>query len=148
MRYRRIKWLLALLLATIVCHAQVSIDLTENTDGTWTLAAMPAYNVSMVVEYEDDLSQVIGEFTENPDGTWTLDAMPASNVKMIVEYTGNGDANNDSKVTITDAVAIVNKILGNESAGFNETAADVNGDGDITITDAVGVVNIILNNEE
>ena len=49
-------------------------------------------------------------------------------------------------MTITDAVAIVNKILGNASGSFNEAAADVNRDGEITITDAVGVVNIILNN--
>ena len=48
-------------------------------------------------------------------------------------------------MTITDAVGIVNKILGNPSEGFNESAADVNGDSKITITDAVGVVNIILN---
>ncbi len=58
-----------------------------------------------------------------------------------------GDANGDGKVTITDAVAIVNYILGNPSAGFDETAADVSGDGNISITDAVGVVNIILNAE-
>ena len=51
----------------------------------------------------------------------------------------------DGSVTITDAVAIVNYILGNPSANFNFEAADVNLDGDITITDAVGVVNIILN---
>ncbi len=57
-----------------------------------------------------------------------------------------GDANGDGNVTITDAVAIVNKILGNASGSFNEAAADVNRDGEITITDAVGVVNIILNN--
>ncbi len=56
-----------------------------------------------------------------------------------------GDANNDGKVSITDAVGIVNCILGNPSEVFNKNAADVNGDGKITITDAVGVVNIILN---
>ena len=56
-----------------------------------------------------------------------------------------GDANGDGKVTITDAVAIVNYILGNPSGNFNINAADVSGDGNITITDAVGVVNIILN---
>ncbi len=56
-----------------------------------------------------------------------------------------GDANGDGKVTITDAVAVVNYILGNASAGFVKAAADVNQDGNITITDAVGVVNIILN---
>ena len=58
-----------------------------------------------------------------------------------------GDVNNDGGVTITDAVGIVNYILGNPAAGFNEDAADVNGDGEITITDAVGVVNIILKGE-
>lgn len=62
-----------------------------------------------------------------------------------------GDANGDGQVTITDAVAIVNYILGNPSANFNIVAANVNGDKDdegkpkITITDAVAVVNIILN---
>lgn len=56
-----------------------------------------------------------------------------------------GDANGDGKVTITDAVAVVNYILGNASTGFVKAAADVNQDGNITITDAVGVVNIILN---
>ena len=30
-------------------------NLTAGGDGTWTLAAMPAYNVNMVVEYEDDV---------------------------------------------------------------------------------------------
>ena len=56
-----------------------------------------------------------------------------------------GDANGDGSVTITDAVAIVNYILGNPSAVFVKKAADVSGDGNISITDAVGVVNIILN---
>lgn len=61
-----------------------------------------------------------------------------------------GDANGDGKVTITDAVAIVNYILGNPSPGFVIEAANINGDFDekgnpnITISDAVGVVNIIL----
>ena len=64
--------------------------------------------------------------------------------KFIIGYEV-GDANGDGKVTITDAVAVVNYILGNESAGFVKAAADVNQDGNITITDAVGVVNIILN---
>lgn len=56
-----------------------------------------------------------------------------------------GDANRDGEVTISDAVSIVNSILGNSSDSFNASAADVNKDGDITISDAVGVVNIILN---
>ena len=57
-----------------------------------------------------------------------------------------GDVNGDGIVTITDAVAIVNKILGKPSEGFNDAAADVNHDGKISISDAVEVVNIILRN--
>ena len=57
----------------------------------------------------------------------------------------NGDANGDDKVSITDAVAVVNYILGNPSDNFIEVAANVNDDESISITDAVGVVNIILN---
>ena len=62
-----------------------------------------------------------------------------------------GDANGDGSVTITDAVGVVNYILGDPSDNFNKKNANVNGDvgedgkPNITITDAVGVVNIILN---
>ena len=55
-----------------------------------------------------------------------------------------GDVNNDMKVTVTDAVAIVNYILGSPSTNFNEDAADVNEDGYININDAVSIVNMIL----
>jgi len=75
-------------------------------------------------------------------------ATSLSDVSTQVTISGTsvlrGDANGDKKVTITDAVSIVNCILGNPSGDFNTKAADVNGDGKITITDAVGVVNIIL----
>jgi surface protein len=65
-------------------------------------------------------------------------------------FTMRGDANGDDHVSITDAVSIVNAILGNPSSDFSKGAANINGDVDeagepnITITDAVGVVNIIL----
>ena len=55
-----------------------------------------------------------------------------------------GDANGDGRVTITDAVCVVNKILGNAGDNFDFDMADVNKDNAITITDAVGIVNIIL----
>lgn len=64
--------------------------------------------------------------------------LTVSNIKL-------GDVNGDDKISITDAVGIVNYILGNVSASFLPEAADVNCDGNITITDAVAVVNIILN---
>ena len=56
-----------------------------------------------------------------------------------------GDANGDGNISITDAVGIVNYILGHASSNFHPEAADLNGDNNISITDAVRVVNIILN---
>ena len=55
-----------------------------------------------------------------------------------------GDVNFDSKVDVEDVVGIVNKILGEPAANFNEAAADVNGDGKIDVEDVVATVNIIL----
>jgi hypothetical protein len=55
-----------------------------------------------------------------------------------------GDANGDGDVTIADALAVVNVVLGQSPATFNREAADINQDNAITITDAVGIVNIIL----
>ena len=56
-----------------------------------------------------------------------------------------GDVNGDSKVTVTDAVGIVNHVLHRTPSVFIIKAADVNGDGNITVSDAVKVVNIVLN---
>ena len=58
-----------------------------------------------------------------------------------------GDTNGDGKISITDAVAIVNYILGNPSANYVSEASDVNGDGRTSITDAVAIVNKILSGE-
>ena len=55
-----------------------------------------------------------------------------------------GDVNGDGHVTITDAVAIVSHILGEDIDGFIADVADVNKDGKITITDAVAIVDMIL----
>lgn len=63
---------------------------------------------------------------------------------LSITAVNKGDTNNDGHISITDAVNIVNYILGNPPTNFVLEAADVNDDGKITITDAVGIVNIIL----
>ena len=63
--------------------------------------------------------------------------LTVSDVK-IADVDGNG------RVSITDAVAIVSHILGDDIDGFVAAAADVDGNGRITITDAVAVVDMIL----
>ena len=99
-------------------------------------------------------------FTWKPvgDGSATSDVaafraylVPASNkaassISCIINgLLIKGDVNNDGKVTITDAVAIMNYVFGNPSIDFNLDVADVNGDSKVTITDAVAVLDIILN---
>ena len=78
------------------------------------------------------------------DGT---DAKSYDMAELSIKVAKKGDANRDGSVTISDAVGVVNYILGNPSSDFNFYAADVNESDDVTISDAVGVVNIILNNE-
>ena len=56
-----------------------------------------------------------------------------------------GDVNGDGSVTIADVTALVNIILGKDTAGqYNHAAADVNQDTTITIADVTALVNIIL----
>lgn len=65
--------------------------------------------------------------------------------QFFVAEAFDGDADGSGQLTIDDALAIVDYILGQPSDGFVEANADVNGDGKITIADAVSLVNIILN---
>ena len=65
--------------------------------------------------------------------------------QFFVAEAFDGDADGSGQLTIDDALAIVNYILGQPLDGFVEANADVNGDGKITIADAVSLVNIILN---
>ena len=59
-----------------------------------------------------------------------------------------GDINADGRVTITDAVGIVNYILDNPPSKFIYEAADMNQDNKVSITDAVAIVNFILSEEQ
>lgn len=56
-----------------------------------------------------------------------------------------GDCNNDGNITVTDVMAIVNYILGNQPAIFIKANADVNSDNNINVTDVMVLVNMILN---
>ena len=55
-----------------------------------------------------------------------------------------GDVNGDGKVNIADVTALVNILLGKDTAGYNLKAADVNSDGGRTIADVTALVNILL----
>ncbi len=72
---------------------------------------------------------------------WIANILAALEAAALVP----GDVNEDGKVDIADANAIVNYFIGNAPTLFNKKAADVNGDGKIDIADANAVVNIFLN---
>ena len=91
--------------------------------------ATQTYTVSGITAYANGITRTIGD-----DVTFYY----GDGDNVIV----TGDANGDGQVTLADAVAVVNYILGNPSVNFNIAAADMNGDGNITITDAVSIVNM------
>ena len=55
-----------------------------------------------------------------------------------------GDVNGDGRISVADAIAIINYVLGRTPVSFIAKAADVNGDESISLADAVAVVDIIL----
>ena len=55
-----------------------------------------------------------------------------------------GDVNGDGRVSVADAISIINYVLGRTPVSFITKAADVNGDGEISLADAVATVDIIL----
>ena len=55
-----------------------------------------------------------------------------------------GDVTGDGRVSVGDAIAIINYVLGRTPVSFIATSADVNNDGEITLADAVATVDIIL----
>ena len=71
---------------------------------------------------------------------WTA-KFPNANVTFVG---GLGDANGDDKTDIADVAELVNKLLDQPSATFNEVNADVDGDGKVTVADLEALVNIIL----
>lgn len=79
----------------------------------------------------------------SPDAVKTI----LSDTESLLEVDGFllGDANGDGTITISDAVAVVNYVLGNHSDIFVFDAANMDGDSEITISDAFAIVNIILN---
>ena len=63
-----------------------------------------------------------------------------------IEIMGNGDANGDGQIDITDVVVLIDAILGynNTMPTFNPINADIDADGNITINDATSLIDKLL----
>ena len=68
---------------------------------------------------------------------------PGGGAQDNVQTTPTGDTNGDGKMSVTDAVYIINVCLG-LTPDANKHKCDVTGDGKVTVTDAVQVINICL----
>ena len=124
------------------------IDLTDNGDGTWSVASMLDKNFRMVAEYEDDLSLIV-DLADNGDGTWSAVAMPDYKVKMVVEYEDDLSLIVDLKKN-ADGTWSADKMPGYNVKMVVEIsdwlAGDANGDGVVNIADVVAIVNKIYGN--
>ena len=60
---------------------------------------------------------------------------------LTVKTYSPGDTDGNGKVTVNDAVCIINYILGTPGEGFVEEAADLDGNGEITVNDVVILIN-------
>ena len=86
-----------MLLFAVMSRGQ-DIALTDNGDGTWALAAMPAFDVGLQVEYENGSDSIPAPVEEEillaagGDGTWTLASMPAFDAWLQVEYENDSDS--------------------------------------------------------
>ena len=113
-------------------------------DAAWTLANGTNGVIMTYQDYGTMLYNVnysrFTTYTSKPNA-----AMIQANLYMEYTETLKGDVNDDGKVTIADAVALVNYLLGQSSDEFNEQAAYVDDDDAITISDALAIVSMVLN---
>lgn len=140
-----------------------SHSLTMNVleDGTIALASLSTEGKSFAGNDGDLFYITINVSNEIADGDYTIkvsDIVLASSslqesrsadVSATISVSSYilGDVNDDKSITITDAVAIINYIVGKPVGTFNAKAADVDGNGAISITDAVAVVYMVNNIE-
>ena len=55
-----------------------------------------------------------------------------------------GDVNANDAVTIADVTVLIDFLLGNPPARYDERAADVNGNGDVSISDMTALIDLLL----
>lgn len=136
----------------------LSSNVTYGWNATVSLACMSLSNnlfngrdgamINLIINVEDDLDGTLGVTIDNVE-------MVVSATKMYhpYSYTGYvtvipvfepGDVNKDGRISIADAVGIVNFIIGSDTQGLSSYAADANQDGAIDVVDAVWVVNKVI----
>lgn len=145
-------------LSSRTTYKKHSISYQDQADGSIRIVCTSLNNATFA-----ELDGVVANITLNVDesveaGDYNIIyknielATPALNKYKVAKWSSKvtvfdyilGDVNNDKDVSVVDAAATVNLILGVNTTGLNRKAADIDGDNEISVTDAAGVVNIIL----
>ena len=129
-------------------------EVTVNSADLYDASAEQKNKVKIVTltVQQPDFDQVLYLRTTPMNGTEELkDVRPSNNVvpvRLMGKYKFlRGDVNRDGSVTIADVTALVNIVLGKDSAEpyqYDHAAADVNADGSVTIDGATALVNLVL----
>ncbi len=116
----------------------------EEGDSTWRVVSGindTCYTVKALAEgYYEYLVKAI--YTDGTESVW-------SNIQHVTltgigEEVLIGDVNGDGEVSIGDVTALIDYLLGNESAAISREAADVNADGEVSIGDVTALIDVLL----
>lgn len=129
------------------------ISSVHTLDDDYVLTAKPDVSVdTFITQFDNEPTQLFvyesdgkTRVTGKPVGTGMIiklerDGVVLDQLQIVIE----GDTNGDGKITVNDAVIIVNHTLGTQITGAFAKAADVNNDAKITVNDAVMIVNHTL----
>lgn len=61
-----------------------------------------------------------------------------------IEIMGNGDADGDGVLSVTDLTAVVDYIVGGQASGINLINCDTDGDGIVSVSDITNIIDAIL----
>ena len=102
-------------------------------------------NIGLKIDAEVSEGDYIVELKNIVLSTRAKEITPADQqATLTIDSVLPGDVDGNGRITIFDAVQVVNYILELSPDNFNAEAADVDGNGRITIFDAVTIVNQIL----
>ena len=76
---------------------------------------------------------------------WVYANMPVYDLPAV--KFGLGDVNEDGRISVGDAICIINRILGLPNDFFNASLADMNADGAVTVADMQLIIRAILDAE-
>lgn len=97
------------------------------------------------------LPEIVEGNTYDVTGVVTLyNGVPQLYITEVVESINDvikGDANNDTVVNVSDAIALLNALLTSDLSGINTANADVDDNGTISITDVIKLVNYLSNGQ-